>query len=315
MFCSTIIPTVHRPSLRRTVESVLSQNLEEPFEVIVVNDSGRPLTDGEWYVENGVRVINTQRRERSVARNTGAAVSRGRFLHFLDDDDWLVPGALAALHRLTLERDADWYYGGSQLVDRSGFPLLQLHHGLTGNGFCPVMAGEWIPLQSSLIPAAAFFRIGGFNPRLTGPEDIDLCRRILLQGDLAGTQAIVATIAMGRENSTTDYDRHADASRAARELILDRSGVFERLLASAPTGRWRGRLVRIYLTSALWNGGRLRGITAVSRALYGLAGAAASLPHLLSPPFWHALLHAYQSDTFAKGRDAAQAKGNPQDRC
>jgi hypothetical protein len=41
-----------------------------------------------------------------------------------------------------------------------------------------VMAGEWIPLQASLIEAKTFFTVGGFNPLITGPEDIDLLRRI-----------------------------------------------------------------------------------------------------------------------------------------
>ena len=42
-------------------------------------------------------VVNTHHSERSVARNTGAALSHGDYLHFLDDDDILLPGAYAAL--------------------------------------------------------------------------------------------------------------------------------------------------------------------------------------------------------------------------
>jgi glycosyltransferase involved in cell wall biosynthesis len=49
MFCSTIIPTVGRDRLARAVESVLSKKCRpQLFEVIVVNDSGQPLTPAAW---------------------------------------------------------------------------------------------------------------------------------------------------------------------------------------------------------------------------------------------------------------------------
>ena len=95
MFCSTVIPTIGRSTLSRAVCSVLQQSFTaDEFEVIVVNDSGSPLPDADWQHSDHVRVLHTNRRERSVARNTGAAIAEGRYLHFLDDDDWLLPGAL-----------------------------------------------------------------------------------------------------------------------------------------------------------------------------------------------------------------------------
>jgi glycosyltransferase involved in cell wall biosynthesis len=213
MFCSTIIPTVGRPTLTRAVESVLAQSLlADSFELIVVNDSGQPLPEADWQTDERVRVIHTQRRERSVARNTGAAAANGRFLHFLDDDDWLAPGALSHLYQLAQERPSAWLYGSTQLVDRNGRSLIQLHHRLNGNIFLPTLAGEWIPLQASLIDSRVFFNEGGFNPLLSGPEDIDLLRRIALRHDIAGTEAIVAYMEWGSAGSTTDYDRHPTQS-------------------------------------------------------------------------------------------------------
>src|SRR5690349_14742956 len=95
MFCSTIIATIGRASLSRAVASVLSQTLPPggELEVIVVNDSGQPLPPAAWQHDPRVRVLATNRCERSIARNTGAATARGQYLHFLDDDDWMVPDA------------------------------------------------------------------------------------------------------------------------------------------------------------------------------------------------------------------------------
>ena len=122
MFSSTIIPTINRSSLSRTVYSVLEQNFTvEDFEVIVVNDSGKPLPDMEWQHSERVHILNTNRRERSVARNAGAAIAKGRYLHFLDDDDILLSGALDALWRLDQEHsDAVWLYGSYRSVDNLG---------------------------------------------------------------------------------------------------------------------------------------------------------------------------------------------------
>ena len=82
MFSSTIIPTINRSTLSRAVQSVLDQQFtQDEFEVIVVNDSGNPLPDMPWMHSLRVRVIETNRRERSVARNTGAA-TEGEIFEF-----------------------------------------------------------------------------------------------------------------------------------------------------------------------------------------------------------------------------------------
>jgi hypothetical protein len=312
MFCSTIIPTVGRPTLTRAVESVLAQSLPaDTFELIVVNDSGQPLPEADWQTDERVRIIQTQQRERSVARNTGAAAANGRFLHFLDDDDWLAPDALDHLYQLAQERPSAWLYGSTQLVDRSGRALIQLHHRLNGNICLPTLAGEWIPLQASLIDSMVFFEEGGFNPLLSGPEDIDLLRRIALHHDIVGIEAIVAHMEWGSAGSTTDYDRHPTQSRWAREAILDEAGVFGRLVQSTclqtdNRAAWYGRIPRIYLTSAVWNGQQRRIWTASSRFLFGLTALLKAGKYPFSATFWRSFSRAYASPTFARGQQAAQ---------
>jgi glycosyltransferase involved in cell wall biosynthesis len=299
IFCSTIIPTIARPSLERTVRSVLGQVLNEAtFEVIVVNDSGRPLPLAEWLDSPRVRVIDTNRRERAVARNTGAAVASGRYLHFLDDDDWLLPDALHAIWELAQASKAGWLYGRSQLVNRQQQPLLQLHHGLQGNAFAQVIAGEWIPLQASFIEAAAFFRVGGFNNLMHTAEDIDLLRRVALHFDVAPTRAVVAAISMGSQGSSSDWAGHAEYSRWGRERILDEPLAYARLRGSASSAFWQGRVVRAYLTSAVWNLRRRRVFTSASRTCDGVAALALAGPRALAPDFWRALLRAYASPAF-----------------
>jgi hypothetical protein len=308
VFCSTVIPTIGRATLTRAVESVLGQaSAGVVCEVIVVNDAGYPLPPATWMGSERVTILETQRRERSVARNAGAALVRGRYVHFLDDDDWLAPSALGAWQALAKQTQAAWLYGSAQLVDRLGRPLIQLKPGLAGNCFAQAMAGEWLPLQASLIRTDTFISLGGFNPLITGPEDIDLWRRFARISEVAGTPAIVANISWGSEGSTTPRARHAEYSRWAREHILALPGVFDRLLGSAPSAFWRGRVTRLYLTSAAWNVKRGRWLTAASRTVFAAAALAYTGPRAVLPDFWRAVIHRYDSPTF-RGGSAAELR-------
>lgn len=302
MFSSTVIPTIGRPTLKRAVMSVINQAaIPEKHEVIVVNDSGKPLMGAPWLQAPNLRLVNTVQRERSVARNTGAAIARGRYLHFLDDDDWMAPGALRAFWDLAQDAHAGWLYGTTQLVDREGRLLIQLEHDLDGNCFTQFLAGEWIPLQASLISTDCFFRVGGFNAKLAGPEDIDLLRRVALNEEVAGTSRVVAFVARGDAGSATDPARSRETALWAREEILDAPLAFQRMRASAPSGFLRGRMVRAYATSFIWNLRRLQLFKSVSRALYVTASLVLSLPHLPSSGFWQAVLRPYRSPTFERG--------------
>ena len=311
MFFSTIIPTVGRRTLARAVNSVLSQSVDkEEFEVIVVNDSGAPLAWKDWQSSERVQIVNTNQRERSVARNTGAAIAKGRYVHFLDDDDWLAPGAYLHLWELSrTNQNAKWLYGITQLVDRQNNPLIQLRHNLYGNCFVQAMSGEWIPLQASIIERETFMRVGGFNPLLTGPEDIDLLRRILREEEIAETPNLVAYLTMGGEGSTTDYDRHPRASRWARENSLDAPNAYQRMRLSAVSAFWRGRMLRVYLTSAVWNLGRRRFFTTASRLFFSIYSILTTGTDVFSKDYWHAASKPYASLTFEKGiREAQKAK-------
>jgi len=298
MFCSTIVPTIGRSTLSRAVESVLNQEFRaDDFEVIVVNDSGQPLPAAEWQRSERVQVINTNRHNRSVARNTGAAVARGRYLHFLDDDDWMLPGAFQNLCELAGTRQAAWSYGGFRLVDNAGKVIAEICPDEEGNCYVQLIASERIPLQASLIESSAYFAVGGFaslHSLLGGYEDIDLSRQIVRYFDMARTPHIVASIRTGDEGSTTDYGNMFRQDRQSRDKALSTPGAFQRLRASANgsttnSSYWHGRIVYYYLAALKWNLKQKRLFTAASRGTYALAGFAVAGRRVLSTDFWRGL--------------------------
>lgn len=289
MFCSTIIPTINRPTLSRAVCSVLEQDFrEDGFEVIVANDSGKPLPDMDWQHAPNVRVIETHGRERCVARNTGAGVAAGRYLHFLDDDDILLPGAIRAFWDNSRANDAAWLYGYWQTVDNAGKVVDEFRPELDGNIFALLVAGEGLPLQASLLRAEDFFAAGGFDsrPAFLGVEDRDLGRRLALQGAISFVPAIVAQVRIGLCGSTTNWSALAESDRRGREKALGAVGAFSRLRSSAQTGYWRGRLCRAFAGSILWNLHRMNLLTVANRTTSGLLLTGTSM---LSSGFWRGL--------------------------
>jgi glycosyltransferase involved in cell wall biosynthesis len=284
-FCSTIIPTVGRASLARAVSSVLEQDGDpREAEVVVVNDSGAPLPSASWIGSPRVRVIASDRVERSRARNLGAARARGRFLHFLDDDDVLLPGALAAFRDLHAESPtAAWLHGGYETVDNAGLRVDLFRPALEGDILVPLVAGESIPLQASLIEAAAFREAGGFDPDLNCAEDRDLGRRLARFVQMQAMPVAVASIRVGQVGSTTNWARLAEDDRTGREKVLALQETAARLRANARDAYWRGRICRAYLGSTHWNVVRGHFVRSGQRAI-----AAARLVdrRAVTPAFW-----------------------------
>lgn len=305
MFCSVIIPTIGRPSLTQSVLSALTQDFpNERFEIIVVNDSGAGLPEEAWNRADNVTILNTNRVERSFARNTGAAAARGRYLLFLDDDDRILPDTLSQFWVSTQNHAAGMFCGGYRFVDANGNTINEHVPDESGNCFIRFMSGEWQPLQASLFDTSAFHAIGGFLPLgilRGGDEDVDLTRRISLGHEIAGTGTLAAVIRLDRADSSTNYSNLQEQSRQSRDMVLNMPGSFLRLRHSA-RGRsgnqayWHGRMVWIYLGSAVWNIRERRVFTAFSRILLLGVSMILSIRYWLSPKFWEGAARPHYAD-------------------
>lgn len=100
-FFSVIITTYNRPKkLIRAVQSVLEQTYRD-FELIIVNDgSTDDYSEVVSFIEPYplIRYFFKENEERSVARNYGVDKARGKFVCFLDDDDYYLPNHLQVLY-------------------------------------------------------------------------------------------------------------------------------------------------------------------------------------------------------------------------
>ena len=118
---SVVIPAYQAVNtIKRAVDSVLSIPLGS-IEVIVVDDGS---TDGTTGVlaeisasDTRLRVIRQDNSGRSVARNSGFGFSSGKWVMFLDADDYLLPGAFCSLIERAENSTADLVVFGMKKSD------------------------------------------------------------------------------------------------------------------------------------------------------------------------------------------------------
>jgi glycosyltransferase involved in cell wall biosynthesis len=100
-FFSVIIPTYNRAAfIEKAVRSVLEQSFAD-FEVIVTDDASTDHTAEIIRAIEDPRIVyfrNPQNSERCITRNRAIALARGRYICFLDSDDYHLPDHLEKLY-------------------------------------------------------------------------------------------------------------------------------------------------------------------------------------------------------------------------
>lgn len=182
---SIILPVFNRAHLvTEAVKSVLIQTFQG-FELIIIDDGS---------TDNTVEIINTfddpriilLRQEncgRSVARNNGLAIARGRYIAFLDSDDVYLKGKLE-LQVAYMEKhpDISMIYTSAHCIDQKGKLLDEQPYVAQAEGNIYEQVAFFQPLTITL-PTVMLRRevlgeVGGFDVAMERFEDTDLWRRI-----------------------------------------------------------------------------------------------------------------------------------------
>lgn len=113
LLLSIIVPIYKvEPYLRKCIDSLLAQDLfSDEYEIILVDD-GSPDNCGkiadEYAAKFGnVRVIHQENGGLSVARNTGIEAAKGKYIQFVDSDDYMEPNVLGFLVERAERDDLD----------------------------------------------------------------------------------------------------------------------------------------------------------------------------------------------------------------
>ena len=118
---SIVIPVYNAaPDLARCIESVRKQTYRN-IEVFLVNDGSKdassPICHMYERIDPRVHVIDKENAGVSAARNTGIAAAQGKYIQFVDSDDYLAPGATATLIERAEHAGADMVIAHYYRVD------------------------------------------------------------------------------------------------------------------------------------------------------------------------------------------------------
>ena len=107
MEISVIVPVYNTEKfLRRCLDSLINQTFKD-LEIICVNDGSADGSGDILKEYSGIRVINQENRGLSGARNTGIQAARGRFIGFVDSDDWVDLDFFEKLYEAAVKNNAD----------------------------------------------------------------------------------------------------------------------------------------------------------------------------------------------------------------
>lgn len=197
---SVIIPTCNRwASLQEAIASVNAQTYR-PLQLVVVDDGSTDETPSlcakilDKFKQRDFQVLYIYQNNQGApaARNCGILRSTGGIIQFLDADDFLFPGKIAAQMELlaTDATSARVVYGPWMLRTELQGRVVQevvrqrIPHNPTGHGslLAAHLAGWYCPPHAYLWTRAAVRRVGGWDESLVADQDGDYMLRALASG-------------------------------------------------------------------------------------------------------------------------------------
>ena len=166
---SVVVPVYNVEGfLREALDSLFAQDYE-PFEVVVVDDGS---TDGSGTIARSypeVRYLRQENQGPAAARNAGIAAARGEIVAFADADDVQLPTRLSVQVGHLTERP-----------EISATLARQVWITPPPGAVPDVVWGDLdgIPAMTMVVQKRTLAELGGFDPRLRGPEDTDLLIRM-----------------------------------------------------------------------------------------------------------------------------------------
>lgn len=180
---TVIIPTHDRLDfLQRAVASCLDGHEGVEVEVVVVDDGS---VDGtrDWLgalEDPRVRSFFQEHRGGQAARNRGMDAARGRFVKFLDDDDWLAPDALARELDEAARSGAD-LCAGDVLIWEAGRVVRTQPAPPGPDAFCDLAAGEASTHNLRFLFARRLLDGLRWDPGLPVRQEVDFVLRAALR--------------------------------------------------------------------------------------------------------------------------------------
>lgn len=181
---SIIIPVGpgHETLVLDAIESVIGQNVRE-WELILVDDTGNDVAKFANPLAKLYPFIIIERTEgktgAGAARNLGINRARGRFVLFLDADDWLRNDALDLMLQLYVKSGGQYVFTDHMEVHGDG---KQYPRSIMPYDREVYQRDQVIHSVTALVPTEWARAVGGFDPSLIGWEEYDFYMKMAVRG-------------------------------------------------------------------------------------------------------------------------------------
>ncbi|MFW5734137.1 MAG: glycosyltransferase family 2 protein [Oceanidesulfovibrio sp.] len=212
MRVSVVIPAYNSEKfIHRALDSVLMQETNFPFEVIVVNNGSEDGTQEalDSYGDK-IRTIRLHPNQGvSGGRAAGIEAAQGELIAPIDSDDYWKQGKLQAqVDFFDAHPDAnigilDTF---TEIVNHKGKVIHVLDRVKKGNSFDMFLHGNALnQLSSMMFPKKVYEDIGGFDMELSGVEDYDFCLRVAQQYEVYTLEKVYCCWVHHDQNTTLRF--------------------------------------------------------------------------------------------------------------
>jgi glycosyltransferase involved in cell wall biosynthesis len=174
MFLSVITPTNNSERLiSDTVNSVISQSFKEYEHIIVDNlSTDNTLRNIRKFRNDKIKIVSEKDKGIYYAMNKGANLSQGKFLIFLNSDDYIIDkNFFKNAYLISKKKNYDILY--SNIIYKENFFKLNRKY-ITGNYNKKLNKLGWhIPHPGTIIKKGFFFKLGMFSTNYQISSDFD----------------------------------------------------------------------------------------------------------------------------------------------
>lgn len=244
---SVIIPTHSRPKLlRRSIDSALETGPNGDIEVIVIpngiDDSWKKIAS-MYTTEPRVRWSPVIIANANVARNHGLQLARGKYVRFLDDDDYLLDGARAQCIQLDIS-GCDVSQGGIDYVDGHGVTYYSRRAYPTRDLLLAMLAPEIFTLPHSLLWKKDVISLSTWDISREYGQDVAFAFSVARDTEVSfhSYQSQVGAWVQHTEERISKKINYSSHARTQASILRDTArGLEERSALTPPRREWLSR--------------------------------------------------------------------------
>ena len=216
---SVIVPAYNGEAyIQQAIASIVAQTYGN-YEIIVVDDGSTDSTK-QIVTQYPIQYLWQSNQGVAQARNRGLEVAAGKYIAFLDQDDWFLPHKLAFQVGLMEQHShIGIVNSGWQIVNSEGMLQAEVQPWKHLKTLAPADLIVWKPvfLGAMLFRRSWLQKISGFDPHLQQTPDVELCLRLAAQG-CEGKWLQQATVAYRQHQSNASKDTPLQAAELNQML-------------------------------------------------------------------------------------------------